>query len=414
MGAETLVKNGEAKAPLILGLQPAALIDHVARVDWSLLHQIPGERGGSIPVEIKELEHILSELKRHILASIDEPSPMKTMAGGSVANTIRGLSSGFGVNGGMIGAYGDDEQGQLFVSNMDISGVNISRLRRKNGPTAQCVCLVDAYGNRTMRPCLSTAVKVQGDELTKDDFSGSKVTDERCSLGFSFIRLPDYFGHYFPMSYAEYALFIVLGSWFCFRLDGVYLSLQWLVMRYGIFNLEVIQAAIRIAKQEFLFVSLDLASFEMVRNFREPLVRLLESGDIDLCFANEDEATELLRGEENADPEAALGYLSKYCRWAVVTLGANGCIAKHGQEIVRVPAIGEAKAVDATGAGDLFASGFLYGLIKGLSLEDCCKVGSCSGGAVTRSLGGEVTLENWQWMYKQMQIKGLLLPEIQN
>ncbi|KAE8732391.1 PfkB-like carbohydrate kinase family protein isoform 2 [Hibiscus syriacus] len=131
MGAETLVKNGEAKAPLILGQQPAALIDHVARVDWSLLNQIPGERGGSIPVEIKELEHI--------------------------------LSSGFGINSGMIGAYGDDEQGQLFW-----------------------VCLVDAYSNRAMRPCLSTAVKVQGDELTKDDFSGSKVTKEPCSLGFSF------------------------------------------------------------------------------------------------------------------------------------------------------------------------------------------------------------------------------------
>ncbi|KAK8475039.1 hypothetical protein V6N12_008227 [Hibiscus sabdariffa] len=386
MGAETLVKNVEAMAPLILGLQPAALIDHVARVDWSLLHQIPGERGGSILVfpfplelllfcEINELEHILSKLKKHILASIDEPSPMKIVAGGSVANTIRGLSSGFGVNSGMIGAYGDDEQGRLFLSNMNISAVYISRLRKKKGPTAQCVCLVDADGNRTMRPCLSTAVKVEG-----DDFSGSK----------------------------------------------------WLVMRYGIFNLEVIQAAITIAKQEGLFVSLDLASFEMVRNFRQPLQLLLESGDIDLCIANEDEATELLRGEENADPEAAIGYLSKYCRWAVVTLGANGCIAKHGQEvvhsqpydmfcrktvklqIVRVPAIGEAKAVDATGAGDLFTSGFLYGLVKGLSLEECCKVGSCSGGAVIRSLGGEVTLENWEWMYKQMQSKGLPLPDIRN
>ncbi|KAE8732392.1 hypothetical protein F3Y22_tig00002226pilonHSYRG00022 [Hibiscus syriacus] len=77
--------------------------------------------------------------------------------------------------------------------------------------------------------------------------------------------------------------------------------------------------------------------------------------DIELCFANEDEVTELLRGEKNADPEAALGYLSKYCRWAVVTLGANGCIARHGQEIVQVPSIGEAKAFDATEAGDLFA-----------------------------------------------------------
>ncbi|XVF36079.1 hypothetical protein REPUB_Repub19eG0027400 [Reevesia pubescens] len=368
MGAETLVNNGEfwaqvePKAPVILGLQPAALIDNVARVDWSLLDQIPGERGGSVPVAMEELEHILSELKQHILASADDPSPMKTMAGGSVANTIRGLSSGFGVSCGMIGAYGDDEQGQLFVNNMKFSGVNISRLRKKKGPTAQCVCLVDAFGNRTMRPCLSTAVKVQGDELTKEDFSGSK----------------------------------------------------WLVMRFGMFNLEVIQAAIRIAKQEGVSVSLDLASFEMVRNFRVPLQQLLESGDIDLCFANEDEATELLRGEQNANPEAALEYLSKYCQWAVVTLGPDGCIAKHGQEIVRVPAIGEAKAVDATGAGDLFASGFLCGLVKGLSLEECCKVGSCSGGSVIRSLGGEVTSENWQWMYKQMQIKGLQLPNIRN
>ncbi|PPR91511.1 hypothetical protein GOBAR_AA29171 [Gossypium barbadense] len=386
MGAETLLKNGEArvqldpKVPVILGLQPAALIDHVARVDGSLFDQIPGERGGSIPVAMEELEHILSELKRHVLASADDSSPMKTMAGGSVANTIRGLSSGFGVNCGMIGAYGDDEQGQLFACNMNTSGVNVSRLRKKKGPTAQCVCLVDAFGNRTMRPCLATAVKVQGDELTKGDFSGSK-------------RSPEY-----------HTLLIMVCQW----------HKNWLVMRFGAFNLEVIQAAIRIAKQQGVFVSLDLASFEMVRNFRVPLQQLLESGDIDLCFANEDEATELLRGEGNAHPEAAVEYLSKYCRWAVVTLGSNGCIAKHGEEIVQVPAIGEAKAVDATGAGDLFASGFLYGLVKGLSLEECCKVGSCSGGSVIRSLGGEVTPENWQWMYKQMQRKGLSLPDIRN
>lgn len=71
-------------------------------------------------------------------------------------------------------------------------------------------------------------------------------------------------------------------------------------------------------------------------------------------------------------------------------------------QVVRVPAIGDTKAVDATGAGDLFASGFIYGLVKGLSLEECCKAGACSGGSVIRSLGGEVTQENWQWMYKQM------------
>lgn len=76
-------------------------------------------------------------------------------------------------------------------------------------------------------------------------------------------------------------------------------------------------------------------------------------------------------------------------------------------QIARVPAIGETKAIDATGAGDLFASGFLCGLVKGLSLEECCRVGACSGGSIIRSLGGEMATENWQWMYKQMQINGL-------
>ncbi|VVA22938.1 PREDICTED: adenosine kinase [Prunus dulcis] len=377
MGAEALPVTANSnnncsggEAPLVLGLQASALVDHVARVDWSLLDQLPGERGGSIPVAIEELEHILGEVKTHIISSPDDSLPMKTIAGGSVANTIRGLSSGFGISCGIIGACGDDEQGQLFVSNMSSHAVSLSRLRMKKGPTAQCVCLVDALGNRTMRPCLSSAVKlhpqnyvIQADDLTRADFKGCK----------------------------------------------------WLLLRDGIINLEVIQAAIRIAKQEGLFVSMDLASFEMVRNFRSPLLQLLESGGIDLCFANEDEATELLRcteGEQKADPEAALEFLAKHCRWAVVTLGPNGCIAKHGKEIVRVPAIGKANAVDATGAGDLFASGFLYGLVKGLSLEECCKVGSCSGGSVIRSLGGEVTPENWQWMYKQMQTKGLTLPDI--
>ncbi|KAL0432409.1 UNVERIFIED_CONTAM: 5-dehydro-2-deoxygluconokinase [Sesamum latifolium] len=344
-------------APVILGLQPSALVDHAARVDRSLLSRIPGEPGGSFPMPSHQL-HDLIERNTSWFADCCEDC---TLLGGSVANTIRGLAAGFGVTCGIIGACGDDDQGCLFVDNMSSYKVNLSRLRLKSGQTAQCVCLVDELGNRTMRPCLSGAVKVQADELTTADLQGSK----------------------------------------------------WLVVRYAIFNIEVIQAAITLAKQEGVSVSLDLASFEMVREFRLPLLQLLESGCIDLCFANEDEAAELLGGEDKADSESALEFLANHCQWAVVTLGSKGCIAKHGKEVVRVPAIGEAVALDATGAGDLFASGFLYGLVNGLSLEDCCRIGSCSGGSVIRSLGGEVTPENWQWMYKQMQIKGLKIPEPQ-
>ncbi|KAK1325145.1 hypothetical protein QJS10_CPA01g01198 [Acorus calamus] len=357
MGAEAEGEVG-GSAVVVLGLQPSALVDHVARVDWSLLDRIPGEIGGSQQVAIKDLEHILSEVNTHILPLVDDISPIRTIAGGSIANTVRGLTAGFGLLCGIIGACGDDDQGQLFVDNMSFNGVDLSRLRTKKGHTAQCACLVDAKGNRTMRPCLSSAVRLQASELRTEDFKGAK----------------------------------------------------WLLMRYAYFNMDLIQTAVKIAKQEGMSVSIDLASFEMVREYRTPLLELLESGNIDLCFANEDEARELLRGESNTDPEAALAFLAKYCRWSVITLGSKGCIAKHEKEVARVPAVGEAHATDATGAGDLFASGFIYGLVNGLSLEECCKVGTCSGGSVTRSLGGEVRPENWQWMYKQMQAKGLPIP----
>ncbi|KNA16939.1 hypothetical protein SOVF_084640 isoform A [Spinacia oleracea] len=350
----------EEKAPLVLGLQPSALVDHVARVNWSLLDQIPGERGGSIPVALEDVEHILAEVKTHITPTQDDLPPIKTLGGGSVANTIRGLSACFDVTSGLVGACGDDEQGQLFMHNMSSKDVDLSRMRTKKGATAQCVCLVDAVGNRTMRPSLAQAVRLKAEELIEDNFRGSK----------------------------------------------------WLVMRFAAINLELIHAAVRIAKRDGLLVSLDLASFEMVRSHKSALVELLESGDIDLCFANEDEAMEVVRGKHDTSPEAALDYLATHCRWAVVTLGSKGCIAKHEKETVKLPAIWEARPCDATGAGDLFASGFLYGLIKGLSIEDCCRVGSCSGGSVIRSLGGDVTPDNRNWMYKQMQIKDLPLPKL--
>ncbi|CAA6665243.1 unnamed protein product [Spirodela intermedia] len=336
-------------APLILGLQPAAMVDHVARVDWSLLDRVPGDRGGS----------------------------QQDIAGGSVANTIRGLTAGFRISCGIIGACGDDDQGRQFVGNMGRSGVDLSRLRMKKGPTgrspprlppSQCACLVDIDGNRTMRPCLTHAVKLQAHELSREDFRNSK----------------------------------------------------WLVVRYNSYNLESIHAAIRLGKQEGVSISMDLASFEMVRDFRTPLLSLLEGGLIDLCFANEDEAREVTslslsrHGDLNGPGWMMKSIFSSFRvseesprrtprrRWR--------CIAKQGRKVVRVPAVEESQAVDATGAGDLFASGFLYGLVRGLPLEDCCKVGACTGGSVVRSLGGEVRPENWLWMYKQMLIKGLPLP----
>lgn len=348
--------NRAAEVPLVVGLQPIALVDQVARVDWSLLDSIPGERGGSQRVTAKELEEILGEVNLHTLPLGGEAVAVRTLAGGSVANMIRGLAGGFHVFAAIVGTRGDDEQGQMFNDSMKMSGVHLDRLRVRKGPTGQCVCLVDVEGNRTMRPCLSDAVRLQAYELTQDDLRGAK----------------------------------------------------WIVLNgYGFYGEELVERAVDLAKKEGVKVAMDLSSFEVIRNFRPRLMKLLASQQIDLCFANEDEARELMRGAGNFIPEQGLAFLAKYCSWAVVMLGSKGCIACHKDEIVRVSAIEAGQVVDTTGAGDLFASGFLFGMLNQLPLEDCCKIGCCAGAAVVRALGGEITKENLRWMHKQLDMRNL-------
>ena len=355
--AETEVAKTRPAA--VVGLQPVALVDHVARVDWSLLEAVPGERGGSMRVTEEELDHILREVNSHFLVSSSGPPlepGVKTLAGGSVANTIRGLAAGLGITTALVGVRGDDDRGQMFAENMSHAGVDLSRLRTVPGLTAQCACLVDAEGNRTMRPCFLNAVRLQAEELSREDFKGAK----------------------------------------------------WLVLNgYGFYGTDLLEKAVELCSLEGVKVSMDLASFEVVRNFRPQLMKLLESRKVDLVFANEDEARELIKGEEDPCPETCLSFLSKYCETAVVMLGSKGCIARYGKQTVRVPAIRGTRAVDTTGAGDLFASGFLYGVLNNASLEDCCKLGCCTGGAVVRGLGGEVGAEGWEWMHQQLQASNL-------
>lgn len=341
-GEEAGAAFGQAE---VVGLQPVALVDHVALVDWKLLESIPGERGGSIRVSPEELQDILSCVK-------DGGGGFRTLAGGSVTNCIRGLA-GLGVRCSLVGAVGDDVAGEMFCDSMRRYAIQLHHLTASQGPTGQCACLVDATGNRTMRPCLSDAVRMRAEDLRREHLSGVK----------------------------------------------------WLLFNgYGFYGPELVERAATLARELGVKVAMDLASFEVVRAFRPRLLRLLESGLVDLCFANEDEARELMHGQEQHGGDC-LGYLSRLCGIAVVMLGARGCEAQRGMEIARVPAVEVTNVVDTTGAGDLFGAGFIYGLIQGLSLEDCCNVGCCTGAAVVRDLGGEVNVESWAWMQQQLNIR---------
>ena len=151
----------------------------------------------------------------------------------------------------------------------------------------------------------------------------------------------------------------------------------------------LLERAVELAQAAGCKVALDLGSFEVVRAFLPQLRSLVESGAVDCCFANEDESVEVLGGTAaaGATPQAGLDYLAAHCGMAVVTLGEKGCLVRQrgSDEVVVEPACSGVKAVDSTGAGDLFAAGFLYGSIRGYPARRCAQVSGRVGGTLVVS-----------------------------
>ena len=185
-----------------------------------------------------------------------------------------------------------------------------------------------------------------------------------------------------------------------------------------------VAAAAAAAAEANCKVALALASFEIVRAFGAEIEALMRSGRVSAVFANEDEAREVAarggsRSEEkqNVSAESSFGAsettadraLDVLTRWspacvAVVTLGDEGCVAARGHpgdvtsERVACEAFEEIVALDSTGAGDLFVSGFLYGLLRESTLGECAEMGCLAGAAATQSVGAEVSDEGWAWV----------------
>lgn len=170
------------------------------------------------------------------------------------------------------------------------------------------------------------------------------------------------------------------------------------------------ERAIELARNAGCQVAMDLGSFEIVRSFRQQIVNILESNAVSLCFCNEDEAIEIAGGFP-AVPEDGLRYLSSFCDISVVTLGAQGCMVtkkndsslmKEGHRVITQPACTGVTVIDTTGAGDLFAAGFLYSILRGYSLQRAAEIGCLAGGAVIQTLGADMGPSNWQWLHQQM------------
>jgi sugar/nucleoside kinase (ribokinase family) len=146
-------------------------------------------------------------------------------------------------------------------------------------------------------------------------------------------------------------------------------------------------------------ISLDLASFTVVEQSLGLLERLV-ADYVDILIANEDEAR-AFTGESEEKP--ALRALSEKANIAVLKVGPRGSHIADGGEVVHIQPMGDGTALDTTGAGDLWAAGFLFGLVNGYGLEKCGRLGSACGYEVCQVIGASIPDEGWERIKKLLE-----------
>ncbi|MGD9978098.1 MAG: adenosine kinase [Bacteroidales bacterium] len=271
--------------------------------------------------------------------------PQTLAAGGSAANTIHGLAN-LGIKTAFIGKIGNDPLGNTFETNMIDNGINPIMLRGKD-ETGRALALVTPDSERTFVDYLGAAIEMTAEDLSPEMFDG--------------------------YSY--------------FHIEG-----------YLVQNHRLILRALEIAHEKGLTISLDMASYNVVEENREFLKEIIQKY-ISIVFANEEEAQSFT----GKSPEESLEILGGMVPIAVVKLGSLGSMVKRGNEKVNVGII-DVNCIDTTGAGDLYAAGFLYGLIKNLSLDKCGKIGAILSGHVIEVLGPKMDIKRWNRIKKQVEI----------
>ncbi|MFZ1198634.1 MAG: adenosine kinase, partial [Desulfobacterales bacterium] len=161
---------------------------------------------------------------------------------------------------------------------------------------------------------------------------------------------------------------------------------------YLLFNPDLMLAALAAARDAGALVSLDLASYTVVQESRGLLDRIITEY-VDIVIANEDEA---LAFTGLGSERESLEVLAQKAAIAVVKLGERGSLISHAGRMVTIDPVGPGRAADTTGAGDLWAAGFLYGLVNRYPLEKCGQLGSACGYEVCQVIGAAIPEEGWQ------------------
>lgn len=287
---------------------------------------------------------LIDEVKKESLHIAMAEREKFVASGGSASNTITGLAK-LDIATGFIGRVGKDFYGTYYKQDLDKYKVESHLIITDSEASGIATTFVSKDGQRTFGTFLGAAAGLTADDLKESDFAGY-----------------DYF-----------------------YIEG-----------YLVQNLDLIRKAIKLAKQSGSKVVLDMASYNVVEASRDFLLEIIPEY-IDIIFANEDEAKALL----NLDAEQSLDILAKDVEIAVVKVGEKGSWIKRGEEKIFVPAL-KVNCIDTTGAGDLYAAGFLYGLIKNQSLEKSGEMGTLLAGNVIQVIGPKMDDAKWDELMAEL------------
>jgi sugar/nucleoside kinase (ribokinase family) len=251
-----------------------------------------------------------------------------------------------GIETGFIGTVGRDAMGDFFRDDLLQAGIR-PLLSESPSDTGRSQALVTPDGERTMATYLGAAVELSADRLKSELFDG----------------------------YAH------------LHLEG-----------YLVLNQDLVESALDLARQHNMTVSLDLASFNVVEENLDFLHRITRDA-IQIVFANEEEARAFTGV---SDPGRALDQLSVLCDTAVVKIGEKGSLIRQGGRTTRVEPL-KVDCLDTTGAGDLYAAGFLYGFVHGFEVEKSGNIGSLLAGKVIEVPGAKISQESWVTILSQIR-----------
>jgi sugar/nucleoside kinase (ribokinase family) len=302
-----------------------AIVDILARCEDSFLEDNAIIKGAMNLIDAERAELLYSKM-----------GPAVEASGGSAGNTAAGIA-GLGGKAAYFGKVAEDQLGQIFQHDIRAQGVHYqTKPEGQTPPTARSMIFVTPDGERSMNTYLGACVELGPEHVEPEVVAEARVT---------------YFEGYL-----------------------------WDPPRAK----DAIREAARIAHENGREVSMTLSDPFCVGRYRAEFLELMTSGTVDIVFANKQE---LLSLYETEDFELALGKIANDCKLAAVTLSEEGAVVVRGKERVKIDAFAIDELVDTTGAGDLFAAGFLYGYTQDRSLEDCGKLGCLAAAIVIQQIG---------------------------